>query len=271
MTAASAAVALHLHRRCTASDSYVAAERRIPLHLLKRIGCALRPLSVDAVGRRPHFFAVLLLLAALPGAAQSRNYGGVLAGVSTLSGDARSAFEPPSSSFSLYDPKNGLAFSAFAGRDISEYVSLQGNFIWNRNQLSLTSGASVNGALTEYEELRGSSQQGGFADALIYFRSRESRFRPYLSVGTGLVHFSSTEERVTKSTGMPILPLRTFSSNFVALHVPVGIDVKIGKGWAVRYAFSETLGKNPVSERLSPPGMHRLMNFQNFFGVVRRF
>jgi hypothetical protein len=211
------------------------------------------------------------LLAALPATAQRRNYGGVLAGVSTLSADARSLFEPPSSAFSLYDPKNGLALSVFAGRDLSEYVSLQGNYIWNRNQLALTSGASVNDSLTEYEELRSSSQQSVLADVLVYFRSRESRFRPYLSVGTGLVHFSSTEERVTKSIGAPVLPPRSFSANLVALHVPVGIDVKIGKGWMVRYAFSETLSQNPISERLSPPGQHRLMNFQNLFGIVRRF
>lgn len=203
--------------------------------------------------------------------AQTRFYGGVLAGVATLSGDARSQLQPPdSSASSLYDPRNGLVFSAFVGRDFSEYVSLQGNYIWNRNQLTLSSSA-FSGTLTGYEELRSSSQHSAIADVLVYFRSRESKFRPYLSVGTGLVHFSSSEERITKSVGMPLFPPRTFSSNLIALHVPVGIDVRVGNGWMFRYTFSETLTKNPISDRLTPPGLHRLMNFQNQFGIMRRF
>src|SRR5215467_14070834 len=44
-----------------------------------------------------------------------------------------------------------------------------------------------------------------------------------------------------------------------------------GKGWAFRYTFSETLSKNPISDRLSPPGQHSRKNFQNLFGFVRRF
>lgn len=204
--------------------------------------------------------------------AQTRFYGGVLTGVSTLSGDARSLLQPPSSSASsLYDPKNGVSFSAVFGRDISEYFGLQGDYIWNRNRLTLSSNSITNGTLTAYEELRSSSQQSVLVDALLYFRPRESRFRPYLSVGTGWVHFSSAEEQITQSVGMPILPPRTFSSNLIALHVPVGIDVRVGKGWMFRYTFSETLSKNPISDRLTPPGLHRLMNFQSLFGIVRRF
>jgi hypothetical protein len=90
-------------------------------------------------------------------------------------------------------------------------------------------------------------------------------------VGTGLVHFASSQERVEQTLGGPVLPPQHFSANMIALHVPVGIDVKLGKGWAFRYTFSETLSKNPVSDRLSPPGQHSLKNFQNLFGVVKRF
>ncbi len=186
-----------------------------------------------------------------------RFYGGALTGVSTLSGDARSLLQPPSSSASsLYDPKNGVPFSAVFGRDVSEYFSLQGDYIWNRNRLTLASNSITNGTLTAYQELRSSSQQSVLVDALLYFRTRRSRFRPYLSVGTGWVHFSSAEEQITQSAGMPVLPSRTFSSNLIALHVPVGIDVGLGKGWKLRYTFSETLTKNPISGRLSPPGGH---------------
>jgi hypothetical protein len=95
--------------------------------------------------------------------------------------------------------------------------------------------------------------------------------RPYLSVGTGLVHLSSSEERLNQLLGAASLPPQKFSANVIALHVPVGIDVNLSSGWAFRYSFSETLSKNPISDRLSPAGLHSLKNFQNLFGLVRRF
>ena len=108
-------------------------------------------------------------------------------------------------------------------------------------------------------------------DLLVYFRNRDSRLRPYLSVGTGLVHFTSSQERIEQVVGAPGLPPQRFSANMVALHVPVGVDVKLGRGWAFRYTFSETLSRNPISDHLSPPGQHSLKNFQNLFGLVKHF
>lgn len=218
-------------------------------------------------------FLLGLLVAARPAAsAQGRFYGGVLAGVSTISGDASSRIQPPNSSASsLYDPKNGLTFSAMVGRDVSEYVSVQANYLWNGNRLKFDSSSTTNGTLTAYEETRSSSQQRVLADVMVYFRVRGSRFRPYLGVGTGWVHFRSDQEQVMQSVGTLALPARTFSSDMVALHTPVGLDVKLGSGWKFRYAFSETLTRNPISERLSPPGSHRLMSFESLFGIVRQF
>ena len=57
----------------------------------------------------------------------------------------------------------------------------------------------------------------------------------------------------------------------IGLNVPVGMDVNLGKGWAFRYTFSETISQNPISDRLSPPGQHSFKNFQNLFGFVKRF
>jgi hypothetical protein len=137
--------------------------------------------------------------------------------------------------------------------------------------LTLTAAAFNNGIQDGYQETRNNTQQSVVADVLVYFRKRDSRLRPYLSVGTGLVHFASSQERLDQVLGSPDLPPQRFSSNMIALHVPVGIDVNLGKGWAFRYTFSETLSKNPISDRLSPPGQHSLKNFQNLFGIIRRF
>jgi hypothetical protein len=203
--------------------------------------------------------------------AQAQVYAGVLGGVSTLSGDARSLLSPGSTDFSVYDPKNGIVLEILLGKHFSNYFALQADYIWNRNALTLTSAAFSNGTQEGYQETRSSSQQSAIADALVYFRKRGSRVRPYLSVGTGLVHLSSSEERLNQLLGAASLPPQKFSANVIALHVPVGIDVNLSSGWAFRYSFSETLSKNPISDRLSPAGLHSLKNFQNLFGLVRRF
>jgi hypothetical protein len=219
----------------------------------------------------PSIAVVVFFLCCSGVKAQAQFYGGVLGGVSTLSGDARSLLSPGSSAFSSYDPKNGGVLEVLFGRHFSDYFTIQGDYIWNSNGLTLTSAAFNNGTQDGYRETRRSSQQGVFADVLVYFRKRDSRLRPFLSVGTGFLYLASSVDRIEQVLGTPSLPPQRFSSNMIALHVPVGMDVNLGKGWVFRYSFSETLSKNPVSDRLSPPGQHSLKNFQNLFGFVRRF
>ena len=202
---------------------------------------------------------------------QGQVYVGVLGGVSALSGDARSTFSSSSSAFSSYDPKNGGTFELLAGKHLSDYFTIQGSYIWNANTLHVSAGSFVNAEQMGYQQTRDSSQQTLIAAVLVYFRKRDSRLRPYLSVGTGLVHFSSSEMHLDASVGEPVLPLRNFSANTIGLHVPVGIDVNIGKGWAFRYTFSETISKNPIDDRLSPSPQHPLKNFLNLFGFIKRF
>lgn len=198
-------------------------------------------------------------------------YAGVLGGVSTLSGDARSLISPGSTAFSSYNPKNGGAVDVLVGKHFADYFSAQASYVWNGNDLTLTAANFSNGMQQGYQEERSSSQQTLIGDVLVYFRGRDSRLRPYLSVGTGFVHLSSTEERLEEVLGAPVLPPQRLSSNAIVLHVPVGMDVSLGKGWALRYTFSETISRNPISDRLSPPGQHSFKNFQNLFGVIRRF
>jgi hypothetical protein len=201
---------------------------------------------------------------------RAQMYAGILGGISTLSGDSRSLLSPGSTSFSSYDPANGGIAQVFVGKHLSDYFSVQGNYTWNSNQLNLTSANFSGGTQTGYEERRDSSQQSVVGDLLVYFRGRDSRLRPYLSVGTGLMHFSSSRES-EQIIGNPTLLPQQFSANVAVLHVPVGIDVKLGRGWAFRYTFSETISKNPIDDRLSPPGQARFKNFQNLFGFIRRF
>jgi hypothetical protein len=203
--------------------------------------------------------------------AQAQFYAGVLGGVSTLSGDARSLLSPDSTAFSSYDPRNGGAVEVLVGRHFSDYFTVQADYIWNGNGLTLTSATFNNGTQEGYQETRNSSQQGVIVDVLVYFRRRDSPLRPFLSVGTGFVHFGSSREQFQQVVGTPDPPSQRFGSNMIALHVPVGIDLNLGKGWIFRYTFSETLSKNPVSDRLSPPGQHSLKNFQNLFGFIRQF
>jgi hypothetical protein len=195
----------------------------------------------------------------------------IIGGFSSLSGDSGSVLTPGSTAFSSYDPKNDGAFEVLLGIHLSEYFSVQGNYIWNSNQLTLTSVSFVNGVQQGYQEIRGSTQQSVIGNVLVYFRKRDSRLRPYLSVGTGLVHLSSMQQRLNQLQGAAVLPPHSFSSNVVGLSVPVGMDVKVGRGWAFRYTFSETIGPNPINDFLSPSPQGALKNFQNLFGFIRRF
>jgi Outer membrane protein beta-barrel domain len=243
-----------------------------PSQLLGHVVAALIFSSARVSRHRSLPAAMLLFFVGLaPTPASGQLYAGVLGGVSTLSGDARSLITPESSAFSSYDPKNGAVVAVLLGRHFSDYFSAQASYIWNRNDLTLTAANFNNGMQLGYQEQRSSSQQSLIGDIPVYFRRRNSRLRPYLSVGTGFVHFVSTEERLAQVLGSPVLPPQRFRSDLVALHVPVGIDVSLRKGWAFRYTFSETLTQNPVSDRLSPPGQHTSKNFQNLFGFIRRF
>jgi hypothetical protein len=239
------------------------------------------PLTADGYARRSVYAwrmplrnlmiaMVLFLVCNCAVTLEAQVYAGLLGGVATLSGDSRSLLGS-SSSFSSYDPKNGPALEVLLGKHLSDYFTVQGEYIWNSNTLILTSAVLSNGAQHGYEERRSSSQQSVIGDLLIYFRKRGSRLRPFLSVGGGLVHLTSSQQQIDQLIGAPVLPPRQFSSNKIAFHVPVGMDVNLTKGWSFRYTFSETLTTNPISDRLNPPAMHNLQNFQNLFGIIKQF
>lgn len=198
-------------------------------------------------------------------------YAGGLGGVSTLSADGRSIIIPESTAISLYKPENGPAISVFLGRHFTDYLSIQGNYVWNRNDLTLTSASFSSAGLIQYELMRTSSQHSVLGDLLLYFRNRKSFARPYLSVGTGIVELRSTAKRLSNVAGSPTIPPSQFTSAAVALRVAVGIDLAIRHGWAFRYTFSETARSNAISAELMPRAERGLKNFQSLFGFVKTF
>ncbi|HXJ96562.1 MAG TPA: outer membrane beta-barrel protein [Terriglobia bacterium] len=198
-------------------------------------------------------------------------YFGALGGVATLSGDGRYILSGTSGQTSLYKPENGAALNVFGGWDFSQYASLQANYIWNRNDVTLVSTAFGPAGATAYQQARTSQQSSAIADLLVYFRNRKSRVRPYLSGGTGAVWLSSSVKALIAATGSPAIPPQHFSDVNIGLRVAVGMDVRLGGGWWFRYSFSETSSSNPISAELSPPGQRGLKNFQNLFGLVKRF
>jgi hypothetical protein len=199
-------------------------------------------------------------------------YGGGIAGLATLSADGQSEVSPTASQVSLYKPYNGLAVNAFFGRYLGDYVAIQANYIWNANGLTFASTSVLPQGSAFYQQERNSSQTSIIGDVLVYFRARSSRIRPYLSAGTGLVHVRSTERKLDALSGAaPALPPNEFDANVAGLRVAVGIDIRVGRGFSVRYSFSETISANPLSNHLSPPGQRVLKNFQNLWGFVKRF
>src|SRR6516162_6389679 len=214
---------------------------------------------------------LLLLLVGLPSAAAGQFYAGALGGLATLSADARSVIKPESVAFSLYKPENGASVSLLVGGHLTDYLSLQADYGWNRNDLTLSATSISPQAETVYQEARDSSEQSVMGHLLLYFRNRRSWVRPYLSVGTGVERFRGEGLGISALTGTPALPPREFDSVAAALRVAVGIDMTIHGQWAFRYTFAETIRDNPVSAVLSPPGQGNLATFQNLFGVVRKW
>lgn len=198
-----------------------------------------------------------------------RVFAGAMIGVSTLSADGRAVTSPPTASLSMYKPENGFTLNTFAGMHLAEYFSVQANYMWNRNDLTLISSVVTPQGGGFYEQQRDSAQHTVVADGLVYFRRLDSRIRPYLGTGVALVRFNA---RVIDSAISGLEPpTGEISSTRVALRSHVGIDIAISRHIAVRYSFSETIGGNPISPHLSPPGQRGLANFQNLFGAIARF
>lgn len=192
---------------------------------------------------------------------------GALGGMAILSGDPAEVTTADGFAVSQYAPESGAAANLFAGIHFSEYVTLQGNYVWNRNRLAIFLGdASASGVRVSRQE-RTSSHQIVVGDLLLYFRERYSRFRPYLSAGLGVARFETDRSADVPEDAEPA----PIASTDLFLRVAVGIDVTVAPSWRVRYSFSENLGPNPISNALTPPGSRGLMNFQNLVGLLYEF
>ena len=215
--------------------------------------------------------SVALMLGAPRVSAQEtrRIFAGLLVGVSTLSADGRAVISPSEAATSQYKPENGVALDVFAGRHLARYFTLQANYMWNRNDLTLVSSYTSPQAGEFYEQTRDSSQHALVFDGLIYFRRLDSSIRPYLGTGLSIWRFSSKEDGSLAQGLAP--PAGEIRSTHIGLRSHVGIDFRLSRHISFRYSFSETISSNPISPSLTPPGRRPLMNFQNLFGFVSRF
>jgi hypothetical protein len=214
--------------------------------------------------------AIMLFLATTVAEAQEnrRIFVGAVAGVSTLSADARSEITTDGADVSLYKPENGPAVNVLLGMHVREYVTVQANYIWNRNDLALASVRSTDRGPSFYQQPRTSSQHAIVGDLLLYFREQRSVVRPYLSIGVGVVRLETRADSPARGRNA-VPPTGTVRARRATLRVAVGLDLTLGRIWSVRYSFSESVSGNPIGAQLSPPGQRNLANFQNLFGMVR--
>lgn len=204
--------------------------------------------------------------------AQSSYYAAGITGISTLSADGRYAVTPGNAATSLYKPENGPLLSVLAGVHLNGYLSAQGGYTWNRNDVTLVSTvAAEQGSGSGYEQARNSRQQGPFGDVLLYFRNRHSWVRPYLSAGIGAAFLRSEVRQVRNVFGSPALPPAVFSAVTPGFRSTAGIDLRLRSRFGFRYSFAETIQRNDFSHYLSPPGQRRLEQFQNLFGFLISF
>ena len=170
-----------------------------------------------------------------------------------MSADGRSVTTGDSIATSLYKPENGPTVTAVVGSHFSEYVSVQGTYDWDRNDLTLVSSNPAGGPDSFYEQARKATQHTAIAELMVYFRKRQSRVRPYLSVGGGVVRLRSPASTIDLLAGSEQLAPGSTDSSDEALRVAVGIDVFIKGGWAFRFTFSETVRLQPDQRPALPP------------------
>lgn len=194
-------------------------------------------------------------------------YFGGMAGIATLSGDANAVITPASASTSLYDPSNGGAASAFVGAHVFNYISLQADYVWNRNDVVLVSSINIPGASSFYRLPESVTQQAFLGNVLIFFRKHGSRIRPYLSEGVGAVLIHSQLSGAGIVSGSPDLPPVSSDHPSVVLRTSVGLDVRLRGSWYFRYSFGETITRNTFGDQLSPPEHRIAKNFQSLFGI----
>lgn len=216
---------------------------------------------------------VLALMCLMPSLALAQRptkemiYFGGMGGIATLSGDANAVITPTSASTSLYSPSNGGAASTFLGIHLFNYVSLQVDYLWNSNHVVLISSMNGPGAASFYRQPESVTQNGFLGDALVYFRKRGSRIRPYLSEGVGglIIRSHVSGERIV--AGSPSLPPARSERASIALRTSVGLDIRVGGSWYFRYSFGETITRNTFGDQLSPPEHRIPKNFQSLFGI----
>ena len=218
-----------------------------------------------------HVRLLLLVCFCASGLCAQRNlFVGGYVGVSTLSADARTDVGSAGAQFSSYKPENGLTAVGFAGRHLNDWVSVMGSYGWNRNSILLAAGETGPVSSATSREF-GSSMRTVIGEALIYFRPRRSRIRPYLSAGAGLVNIHASARGAAQGFGRaPALP-HSIDHTGAAVRVAVGIDLFVSRNAALRYSFSETLQRNPFSTALTPAAPRMLANFQNWLGVAFHF
>ena len=198
-------------------------------------------------------------------------YFGGMGGLATLSGDGTAVITPTSSSTSLFDPQNGAVTEALIGTHLFRYGSFEGDYIWNRNRVTLVSTTQAAEASNYYQQPEDVTQNAFLGNVLIYFRKRGDRIRPYLSEGFGgvLIHSSLSNSAIV--VGKPILPPAKSDHASIALRTLVGMDVRARDRWYFRYSFGETINRNTYGDQLAPQERRIPKNFQNLFGAYFEF
>src|SRR5262249_49404317 len=98
--------------------------------------------------------AILIVGSNAMAAEDRRLFAGVAFGIATLSADASAMTSSPDISVSLYSPENGPAINTLLGFAVGRYVSVQANYLWNRNDVTLISSVVSPAAVGFYEQRR---------------------------------------------------------------------------------------------------------------------
>ena len=185
--------------------------------------------------------------------AQGPNFAGAQTGISTLSADGRSIITAQSTSISLYKPENGPTFQGIFGRHLSNYLSVQATYGWNRNSLTLTASQASENHNAFYEQARSATQYAAVGELLLYFRKRGRSVRPYLSAGGGAIHITSSQKTIGSMLEEGISAPGGFSSTKPALRAPSELIFSSREDGLFGLPLARPFGETPSALSSLPP------------------
>ncbi len=159
--------------------------------------------------------------------------------------------------------KNGYSAGVLVGNNISDHVGGEVRYLYSMNDLEVKSGSARAGMSAQSHAIH--------YDLLFHFTPRNSRVRPFVSVGGGTKYYRSTGNE-TAFQPLSNLVLLTRANEWKGMFaVGGGVKIAVSKHVSLRAEFKDYI--SPIPTKLLTPARNAqlsgwMQNFVPLFGIV---